>query len=157
MDMVLVSIVLLLSLTRTWFWFPLFYCFLEHGHDFGFHCFIAFWNMIMMLISIVSLLSWTWTWRWFPLFYCFLQLELKNMDPEKHGINMGLKNICGFRELCFIKTMHNVCLKVRELTVVSTSFCRLKINMTKYGWISLEYPWIYLKINVKDTLSYSRC
>ena len=38
------------------------------------------------------------------------------MDPEKHGINMGLKNISNFRKLYFIKTMHNVicCLKVRQ-------------------------------------------
>ena len=33
---------------------------------------------------------------------------LKNMDPEKHGINMRLKNMSDFRELCFIMTMLNV-------------------------------------------------
>ena len=27
------------------------------------------------------------------------------MNPEKHGINMGLKNMSDFRELCSIKTM----------------------------------------------------
>ena len=32
---------------------------------------------------------------------------LKNLDPEKHGINMGLK-MSLFRELSFIKTMRNV-------------------------------------------------
>ena len=38
---------------------------------------------------------------------------LKNLDPEKHVINMALKNMSDFRELCFIKAMHNViyCLK----------------------------------------------
>ena len=43
---------------------------------------------------------------------------LKDFDPEKHGINIGLKNMSDFRELCFIKTMLNViyCLKVRVLT-----------------------------------------
>ena len=30
------------------------------------------------------------------------------MDPEKHGKNMALKNISGFRELCIKKTMCNV-------------------------------------------------
>ena len=36
------------------------------------------------------------------------------MNPGKHGINMGLKNMSDFRELRFIKTMRNViyCLKV---------------------------------------------
>ena len=41
------------------------------------------------------------------------------MNPEKHGINIGLKNMSDFRELCSIKTMHNVlkkcCLKVHVL------------------------------------------
>ena len=39
-------------------------------------------------------------------------------DPEKHGINIVLKNMSDFRELCFIKTIRNViyCLKVRVLT-----------------------------------------
>ena len=43
---------------------------------------------------------------------------LKDLDPEKHGINIGLKNMSDFRELCSIKTMLNViyCLKVRVLT-----------------------------------------
>ena len=43
---------------------------------------------------------------------------LKNLDPEKHGINMGLKNMSFFRELRFIKTMRNVIyhLKVCVLT-----------------------------------------
>ena len=43
---------------------------------------------------------------------------LKNLDPEKPGKNIGLKNMSDFRELCFIKTMCNViyCLKVRVLT-----------------------------------------
>ena len=47
-----------------------------------------------------------------------------DLDPEKHGIDMGLKNISDFVELCFIKTMRNMiknileicCLKVRVLT-----------------------------------------
>ena len=47
-----------------------------------------------------------------------------DQDPEKHGIDMGLKNISDFVELCFIKTMRNMiknilkicCLKVRVLT-----------------------------------------
>ena len=43
---------------------------------------------------------------------------LKNRDPEKPGISIGLKNMSDFRELCFIKIIHNVsyCLKVRVLT-----------------------------------------
>ena len=42
---------------------------------------------------------------------------LKSLDPEKHGINIGLRNMSDFRELCFLKTMRNViyCLKVRVL------------------------------------------
>ena len=44
--------------------------------------------------------------------------NLKNLDPEKPGINIELKNMSDFRQLCFIKTMRNViyCLKVRVLT-----------------------------------------
>ena len=43
---------------------------------------------------------------------------LKNLGPKKHGINVGLKFMSDFRELCFIKTMRNVIyyLKVRVLT-----------------------------------------
>ena len=43
---------------------------------------------------------------------------LKNLEPEKPGINIGLKNMSDFRELCFTKTIRNVsyCLKVRVLT-----------------------------------------
>ena len=49
----------------------------------------------------------TWTWT-----------RTLDPDPEKLGINIGLKNMSDFRELCFSKTMHNViyCLKVRVLT-----------------------------------------
>ena len=38
-------------------------------------------------------------------------------DLEKPGINIGLKNMSDFRELCFTKTIRNVsyCLKVRVL------------------------------------------
>ena len=55
-----------------------------------------------------------------------LQLLLKpglrpwtlDLVPEKTGINIGLKNMSDFRELCFTKTIRNVsyCLKVRVLT-----------------------------------------
>ena len=40
------------------------------------------------------------------------------MDPEKDGIDLVLKNLSDFSELCFIKTMRNLiyCLKVRVLT-----------------------------------------
>ena len=43
---------------------------------------------------------------------------LENLDPEKPGINIGLKNMSDFRGLCFTKTKHNVsyCLKVCVLT-----------------------------------------
>ena len=46
------------------------------------------------------------------------------MDAEKHGINMGLKNMSDFKELCFIKIMRNVicCLKVRVLTISKLNF-----------------------------------
>ena len=30
------------------------------------------------------------------------------MDPQKHEINMALKNMSDFRELCFKKTVRNV-------------------------------------------------
>ena len=45
-------------------------------------------------------------------------LDPKNLDSEKNGINIGLKNVPDFRGLCFIKTMRNVIyhLKVRVLT-----------------------------------------
>ena len=35
-------------------------------------------------------------------------LTLKYLDPEKHGINMVLKNSSDFRELYFIKIIGNV-------------------------------------------------
>ena len=40
-----------------------------------------------------------------------------DMDPEYHGTSMGNKIISGFRDLCFITTMHNVicCLKLGVL------------------------------------------
>ena len=40
------------------------------------------------------------------------------MDPEKHGMNVGLKNTYNLRELYFIKVMGNVIcyLNVRLLT-----------------------------------------
>ena len=43
---------------------------------------------------------------------------LKNLDPEKSGINIGLKNVSDFRDLCFTKTIRKVsyCLKARALT-----------------------------------------
>ena len=42
----------------------------------------------------------------------------RDQDPEKHGVNMGLKTMSDFRKLYFINTMHNVtcCLKVCLLT-----------------------------------------
>ena len=48
------------------------------------------------------------------------------MDPEKHGVNMGLKNMSDFRELYFKKIMRNVicCLKVHRYL---TKAFRLKI------------------------------
>ena len=41
-----------------------------------------------------------------------------DMDPQKHGMNVGLKNIYNLRELYFIKVMGNVIcyLNVRLLT-----------------------------------------
>ena len=41
---------------------------------------------------------------------------LKNLDPKKHEINIGLKFMSDFRGLCFIKTMRFFCLKVRVPT-----------------------------------------
>ena len=43
---------------------------------------------------------------------------MKNLDPEKHGINVGFKNMSDFKELHFKKTMRNVIcyLKARLLT-----------------------------------------
>ena len=57
---------------------------------------------------IKNIKNWTWT----------LDPDPKNLDPEKPGTNIGLKNMSDFRWLCFIKTMRNViyCLKVRVLT-----------------------------------------
>ena len=42
----------------------------------------------------------------------------RTLDPEKPGINIGLKNMPDFRELCFTKAIGNVsyCLKFRVLT-----------------------------------------
>ena len=39
---------------------------------------------------------------------------LKNLDPQKHEANIGLKYMSDFKQLYFIKTMRNViyCLKV---------------------------------------------
>ena len=63
----------------------------------------------------------TWTWTLDPdpeKLGPWKTWTLKNLDPEKPGINIGLKNMSGFRELCFMKTIRNVsyCLKVRVLT-----------------------------------------
>ena len=44
------------------------------------------------------------------------------MNPEKHGTNMGLKNMYDFRELCSIKTMLNVILK-------NLKICCLKVHV----------------------------
>ena len=38
------------------------------------------------------------------------------MNPEKHGLNMGLKHMSDFRELCFVKTMRNVILKILKIS-----------------------------------------
>ena len=43
------------------------------------------------------------------------------MDPEKPETNMGLKNMSDFIELCFIKTMPNVILKILKT-------CSLKVH-----------------------------
>ena len=45
-------------------------------------------------------------------------LDSRKLGPKKHEINIGLKCMSDFRELCFIKTMRNVnyCLKVHVLT-----------------------------------------
>ena len=43
------------------------------------------------------------------------------MNPEKYGINMGLKNMSDFRELCSIKTMRNAILKILKI-------CCLKVH-----------------------------
>ena len=43
------------------------------------------------------------------------------MNPEKHGINMRLKNMSDFGELCAIKTMRNVILKILKM-------CCLKVH-----------------------------
>ena len=58
---------------------------------------------------------------------------VKYLDPEKHGIDIGLKYMSDFRELCFIKTMCSVfySLKVRVLTDIETKFFRLKVVLIK--------------------------
>ena len=50
--------------------------------------------------------------------FLFIFTRTLDADPEKPGINIGLRNISDFREFYFIKTMRNViyCLKVRVLT-----------------------------------------
>ena len=47
---------------------------------------------------------------------------LKNLDPEKHETNIGLKYMSDVRELCFIKTMRNMiyCLKVFQAKICKT-------------------------------------
>ena len=61
---------------------------------------------------------------------------LKNLDPEKHGTNIGLKYMSDFRELCFINTMRNViyCLKVRVRTDIEIKVFRLKIVLATVKW-----------------------
>ena len=51
---------------------------------------------------------------------------LNKLDPEKPGINMGLKNMSDFRELCFQKIIRNVifCLGVHRYL---TKFFRIKV------------------------------
>ena len=53
---------------------------------------------------------------------------MKNVDSEKPGINMGLKNMSDFRELCFKKIICNVicCLEVHKYL---TKFFRIKIAL----------------------------
>ena len=47
---------------------------------------------------------------------------LKKMDPGKHGISMGLKNMSDFRELWFIKIMHNVLKSFFKSSKISSDF-----------------------------------
>ena len=68
------------------------------------------------------------------------------MNPRKHGINIGLKCMSDFRELCFIKTMRNVIyclLKVSVLTDIKTKFFRLKIVLITTQ-LSNGSPEIYI-------------
>ena len=63
---------------------------------------------IFLKLAYFLATSKTWTRTW----------TQKNLDPEKHGINIRLKNMSDFRELFFIKTMRDVIysLKVCVLT-----------------------------------------
>ena len=74
---------------------------------------------LFIFLFIILATSKTWTWTLDP------HLEksgprktwtLKNMDPEKHGMNMGLKYVTFFTT--FYKDYRNVicCLKLRLLT-----------------------------------------
>ena len=55
----------------------------------------------------------------------WISWTLKNLGSEKHGINMGLKNMSDFRELCFKNIIRNVicCLEVHRYL---TKFIRIK-------------------------------
>ena len=53
---------------------------------------------------------------------------LKNMDPGKHGINMGLKNMSDFRELLFYKD-HELC----DLLFKNSQISHKKQNLRCYS------------------------
>ena len=54
---------------------------------------------------------------------------LKNMDPEKDGTNMGLKNMSDFRE--FIKAMYNVICSCNSLK--NTNDAVFQVNESRYN------------------------
>ena len=63
---------------------------------------------------------WTWT--------------LKNIDPGKHEINMGLKNMSDFRELCSEKKSQFLLIKysVPKILIQSTNLFRIKSLNAKF-------------------------
>ena len=64
---------------------------------------------------------------------------LKNLDPEKHGINMGLKNMSAFRE--FNKENAQCDLPFKNLWFIFSFFDRF------YSFIAIKYrkPIILIK------------
>ena len=94
-----------------------------------------FWNYFLLIFpgyNFCLATSETWT---------------RTLDPdsEKHGINMRLKDMSGFGELHFIKTMRNVicCLKVHLLTniyIIQAKNCSYNNSTVKLkSWKHQEY------------------
>ena len=67
------------------------------------------------------------------------------MDPEKHEINMGLKNMSAFRE--FNKKMCNGICSLKVCVLTSISKFQLAYATIKWKWM-VSTPYIIIKYSM---------